>query len=129
MCANGIPEHLFVDIFKQSVNKIIGLSGRVQNGTTTPEDFQLFSTTEVSCPCCVLELTLQFPLVKVIKAGYNKNPMILDMVDIIECRALQDLKWKARLQISGGVFMIGKSLFGHSGLLTDGQVWPTRLGH
>jgi RNA-dependent RNA polymerase len=45
--------------------------------------------------------------VQVIKAGFNKNPMILDMVDIIECRALQDLKWKARLQIPSGVFLIG----------------------
>jgi RNA-dependent RNA polymerase len=74
-------------------------------------------------------VTLQFPLVKVIKAGYNKNPMILDMVDIIECRALQDLKWKARLQISGGVFMIGKSVHMRLQLLTDRQVWPMRLGH
>jgi hypothetical protein len=68
-------------------------------------------------------------LVKVIKAGYNNNPMILDMVDIIECRALQDLKWKARLQISGGVFMIGKSVHMRLQFLTDGQVWPMRLGH
>lgn len=29
------------------------------------------------------------------------------MVDIVECRALQDLKWKARLQLPGGVFLIG----------------------
>lgn len=36
--------------------------------------------------------------------------MILDMVDIIECRALQDLKWKARLQIPSGVFLIGMCL-------------------
>lgn len=48
MCANGIPEHLFVEIFKQTVNNIKGLSGRVQNGTYTPDDLQLFSTTEVS---------------------------------------------------------------------------------
>ena len=34
--------------------------------------------------------------------------MIQDMVEIVECRALQDLKWKARLQLSNGVFLIGK---------------------
>jgi hypothetical protein len=50
------------------------------------------------------------------------------MIDIVECRALQDLKWKARLEISHGVFMIGMSL--HNGMPTsaDRQVWLTRLG-
>ena len=109
MCANGIPEHLFVEIFKQTVNKIKGLSGRVQNGTYTPDDLQLFSTTEVSYIRQTIQADCQFPLARIIKAGYNNNPMILDMVDITECRALQDLKWKARLKIAGGVFMIGGS--------------------
>ena len=58
----------------------------------------------------MVEADFQFPLTEVIRAGYNKNPLILDMVDIVECRALQDLKWKARLEISHGVFMIGMSL-------------------
>jgi RNA-dependent RNA polymerase len=39
--------------------------------------------------------------------------LILDMIDIVECRALQDLKWKARLEISHGVFMIGMSIRKH----------------
>jgi len=75
----------------------------------------------------VVDADFQFPLTEVIRAGYNKNPLILDMIDIVECRALQDLKWKARLEISHGVFMIGISL--QKGLITsaDCQVWLTRL--
>jgi hypothetical protein len=42
-----------------------------------------------------------------ITAGFNKDPMILDLVDLIECRALQDLKWRARVKLPGGVFLIG----------------------
>jgi hypothetical protein len=75
----------------------------------------------------VLGADLQFPLTEVIRAGYNKNPLILDMIDIVECRALQDLKWKARLEISHGVFMIGKSLQRRMILPADRQVWLTRL--
>jgi len=46
----------------------------------------------------------------VIKAGFNKDPLVLDTVEIIECRALQDLKWRARVKLPGGVFLIGELL-------------------
>lgn len=49
MCANGIPEKLFVDLFKRTVDKIKGLAGRVENGTFSAEDIRLISTcSEVS---------------------------------------------------------------------------------
>jgi hypothetical protein len=51
------------------------------------------------------------------------------MIDLVECRALQDLKWKARLEISHGVFMIGMSLRNGLNASADYQVWLTRLGH
>jgi len=43
MCANGIPERLFVDLFQRTVSKIKGLAGRVENGTQSQEDIQLIS--------------------------------------------------------------------------------------
>jgi RNA-dependent RNA polymerase len=109
MAANGIPEELFVSIFRQTVDGIKGLAKRVENGVFNQQDIQLMSVTEVSIDSgfrCLADQ--QFPLVGVIKAGFNKNPLILDMVEIVETRALQDLKWKARLQIPGGVFLIGE---------------------
>jgi RNA-dependent RNA polymerase len=45
-----------------------------------------------------------------IKAGYHADPLVLDIAAIIECRALQDLKWKARVKLDGGVFLIGEQL-------------------
>ena len=34
--------------------------------------------------------------------------MILDIAEIIECRALQDLKWRARVKLSNGAYLIGE---------------------
>ena len=76
-----------------------------------------------------MDADFQFPLTEVIRAGFNRNPLILDMVDIVECRALQDLKWKARLEISHGVFMIGMSFLEGMIMPADCQVWLTKLGH
>lgn len=53
------------------------------------------------------ELMRQFPLNAMIKAGFHKDPLVLDIAEIIECRALQDLKWRARIKLEQGVFMIG----------------------
>jgi len=52
---------------------------------------------------------LQFPIRELIQAGFNTNPLVLDIVDLIECRALQDMKWRARVKLPGGVFLIGVS--------------------
>ena len=51
----------------------------------------------------------QFPLSAMIKAGFNRDPLVLDIAEIIECRALQDLKWRARVKLDNGVFLIGWS--------------------
>lgn len=49
--------------------------------------------------------------------------MILDIVEIIECRALQDLKWRARVKLPTGVFLIGPFIRtlcrGQPGLMQD----------
>jgi hypothetical protein len=37
--------------------------------------------------------------------------MILDIAEIIECRALQDLKWRARVKLQSGVYLIGQLFF------------------
>lgn len=120
MAANGIPESLFIEIFRNTVESIKGLADRVRDGAWNDDDIKLISMcSEVRCLSHFLsvryQLKVQFPLVQVIKAGYHKNPLILDMVEIVECRALQDLKWKARLQLPDGVFLIGQLAFSPMG--------------
>lgn len=34
--------------------------------------------------------------------------MVLDMCRLVECRALQDLKWRARVKLPSGVYLIGE---------------------
>lgn len=34
--------------------------------------------------------------------------MVQDFCDLIECRLLQDIRWRARVRLEGGVFLIGK---------------------
>lgn len=131
MCANGIPEQLFVDIFTEAVDSIKGLRGRVEFNTMTKSDHRLLSLcSEVRFPdrwknCA----ETQFPLAQVVKAGFFNNPLVLDIAEIIECRALQDLKWRARVQLPSGVFLIGELAppFHPRGLKADDQVWPTKL--
>ncbi|WWD19157.1 hypothetical protein CI109_103615 [Kwoniella shandongensis] len=109
MCANGVPKDLIISIFKDSVDHIKGLRGRVESSSMTEEDHRLVS----ACS--------EFPLAQLIKAGFHKNPLILDVAEIIECRALQDLKWRARVRLPGGVFLIG--IADETGLLEEGQLF------
>lgn len=50
-----------------------------------------------------------FPLRALIEAGFESNPFILDLCRLIKGRALQDLKWRNRIQIDCGVFLMGGS--------------------
>ncbi|WRT68501.1 uncharacterized protein IL334_005477 [Kwoniella shivajii] len=109
MCANGVPTSLMVDIFNEAVAHIKGLRDRVQGNKMTKEDRSLIG------------LCSDFPLGPLVKAGFNQNPLILDVASIIECRALQDLKWRARVKLPGGVFLIGSA--DESGTLKEGEVY------
>ena len=64
---------------------------------------------------------MQFPLGQVIRAGFHQNPLVLDICSIIETRALQDLKWRARVRLPTGVFLIG--IADETGTLEEGQVF------
>ena len=76
---------------------------------------------------------MQFPLNALIKAGFHQNPFIRDLCDIIECRALQDLKWRARVKLDAGVFLIGTcaslrladsaGIADESGTLQEGEIF------
>ncbi|EIW68226.1 hypothetical protein TREMEDRAFT_74213 [Tremella mesenterica DSM 1558] len=109
MCANGIPEQLMIDIFNDAVASIKGLRERVATKTLSRDDHKLISTCS------------EFPLLALIKAGFHENPMILDICSIVETRALQDLKWRARVRLPTGVFLIG--IADETGTLKEGEVF------
>ncbi|WVW85521.1 hypothetical protein I302_107559 [Kwoniella bestiolae CBS 10118] len=109
MCANGVPSELMVEIFNEAVSHIKGLKDRVAAKRMTKDDNQLIG------------LCSDFPLAQLIQAGFHKNPFVLDIASIIECRALQDLKWRARVKLPGGVFLIG--IADETGTLKEGEVF------
>ncbi|WWC93489.1 hypothetical protein V866_000324 [Kwoniella sp. B9012] len=109
MCANGVPSELMVEIFQDAVAHIKGLKDRVAARKMTKDDHQLIG------------LCSDFPMTQLIKAGFHKNPFVLDIASIIECRALQDLKWRARVKLPGGVFLIG--IADETGTLKEGEVF------
>ncbi|OCF31540.1 RNA-dependent RNA polymerase 1 [Kwoniella heveanensis BCC8398] len=109
MCANGVPNELMVEIFSDAVSHIKGLRERVTQGKMTKDDHSLIG------------VCTDFPLGQLIKAGFNNNPLVLDVAEIIECRALQDLKWRARVRLPGGVFLIG--IADETGTLQEGEVF------
>ncbi|OCF75911.1 RNA-dependent RNA polymerase 1 [Kwoniella mangroviensis CBS 8886] len=109
MYANGVPSALMVEIFQDAVAHIKGLKDRVAARKMTKDDHQLIG------------LCSAFPLTQLIKAGFHKNPFVLDIASIIECRALQDLKWRARVKLPGGVFLIG--IADETGTLKEGEVF------
>ena len=95
MCALGIPESLMIEIFRDAVSNIKGLRDRVRRRQISKDDHRLIS------------LCSEFPLSALIKTSFHEDPMVLDICSIIECRAMQDLKWRARVQLPSEVFLIG----------------------
>jgi RNA-dependent RNA polymerase len=96
MSANGIPDSLFLELFENAVVNIRGLKSRVQNKTLTKGDTDLMAmSSEVGLLSWIEQRILtccQFSLKPLIRAGFHNDPLVLDIVSIIECRALQDLK-------------------------------------
>ncbi|ODN90833.1 RNA-dependent RNA polymerase 1 [Cryptococcus wingfieldii CBS 7118] len=109
MCANGVPHDLIIEIFQDAVADIKGFRDRVKQGRLSKADQQL------------VELCNDFPFMQLVRAGFNTNPLLLDVAAILECRALQDLKWRARVKLSNGVYLIGIS--DETGILKEGEVF------
>jgi hypothetical protein len=57
MAANGIPDELFISIFKNTVDGIKGLSTRVREATYNEADVRLLSISEVSSEVLYMRLT------------------------------------------------------------------------
>ncbi|ODO01343.1 hypothetical protein I350_06162 [Cryptococcus amylolentus CBS 6273] len=109
MCANGVSQELIIRIFKNVVADINGFRDRVRDGKMTKTDEQLGRMCD------------NFPFMQLVRSGFNTNPLILDIAAILECRALQDLKWRARVKLPGGVFLIG--IADETGTLREGEVF------
>ncbi|TXT13886.1 uncharacterized protein COLE_00079 [Cutaneotrichosporon oleaginosum] len=95
MEANGVPQKLFLDLFDDALTHMRGFDARIAAGAPSPDDMALLSN------------GTPFPLATLITSGFNTNPFVLDLCQLIKRRALADLKCRNRVQISGGVYLMG----------------------
>lgn len=109
MSACGVPDALFEQLFVEATQAIEGLPERAVLRDLTKDDLVLF------------QQYTEFPMVQVIDAGFARNPMIQDLARLVEARALQDLKWRARVKLDMGVYLIGVA--DETGLLKEGEVF------
>lgn len=109
MSACGVPDGLFISLFHEATQSIEGLPRRAVARTLTKDDL------------VTLQQYTEFPLVSIIDAGFARNPMIEDLVRLVQARALQDLKWRARIKLKDGVYLIGIS--DESGMLKPGEIF------
>lgn len=109
MSACGVPDELFKQLFLEATQAIEGLPERAISRDLTHDDV------------VILQQFTEFPLIPIIDAGFSRNPMIQDLVRLVQARALQDLKWRARVKLDKGVYMIGVA--DETGLLKEGEVF------
>jgi len=50
----------------------------------------------------------QFPLAQAISTGFIEDPLVQNILRVLKCRLLSDLKWKARISIPDGAYLMGK---------------------
>jgi hypothetical protein len=51
----------------------------------------------------------QFPIKDLLDRGFDGEPFLGDILEAIKTRVLQDLKYKARIEVTKGVFLYGTS--------------------
>lgn len=109
MSACGVPDELFEQLFAAATQAIEGLPERAISRELTKDDL------------VILQQFTEFPLVNVIDAGFARNPMVMDLCRLVQARALQDLKWRARVKLDKGVYLIGVA--DETGLLKEGEIF------
>jgi RNA-dependent RNA polymerase len=101
----GVPTSLFIQIFTEAMTKARGLPGRYLEHKPTVDDDKASAGLST------------FPIRELTKAGFGADLCLGDVTKVLETRLLTDLKWKARLELPGGVYLMGECGVGHGMLL------------
>lgn len=91
----GVRDDVFVDLFHEAVREVKGMARRIAKGLHNPEDVRRGD-----------ELST-YPVRTMVKYGFRRDACLQDLLKVIECRSLTDLRWRARLQIKQGVYLLG----------------------
>ncbi|KAK4684115.1 RNA-dependent RNA polymerase, partial [Tremellales sp. Uapishka_1] len=91
----GIPTSTFVTMFEAAMRKSRGLPERYRDGRQTDDDDRASSGLST------------FPIKKLALAGFSGDPCFGDVTKVLETRLLTDLKWKNRMEVEQGVYLMG----------------------
>ncbi len=91
----GVNRSTVVAMFEHALQKTRSISQRFNQGGVTPEDLGAASLAT-------------FPLKELCEAGFNMDPCFQNVTKVLETSILTDLKWKNRLEIRQGVYLMGK---------------------
>jgi hypothetical protein len=50
---------------------------------------------------------LQFPAAEAVRAGFSGDPFVENITRLVKCKLLSDLKWKAKIEVAEGAFLMG----------------------
>jgi hypothetical protein len=74
---------------------------------------------------------VQFPIKALAEAGFGRDLCVQEALRVLEVRILYDLKWRNRLTIQAGVYLMGKhcNYRSRDELITRLQVYPTSTAY
>jgi RNA-dependent RNA polymerase len=90
-----VRKEIFIQLFNEAVKEVKGMASRIANGIFNPADLRRGD-----------ELST-WPVQAMVKYGFQRDACLQDLLKAIECRSLSDLRWRARLQIKQGVYLLG----------------------
>lgn len=107
--ALGVDPEVIKGLIWNMAKSIIGLAERVAASRLTRKDLWM------------IDKVATFPIAALINAGFQKDPVVLDVCTVTERRMLTDLRWHARVEVDKGVYLMGVA--DESGLLQEGEVF------
>lgn len=70
------------------------MSLRFGQGRPTPDDMARITHTA-------------YPMKAMLNSGFHLDPCVQEVLRVLECRGLFDLKWRARIEIQHGCYLLG----------------------
>lgn len=104
----GVTDGIFAELFVEAARDIHGMAKRYQEQQATAEDLRRATAATYSVK-------------PMIKNGFHKDPCFQDLLKVLECRLLYDLRWRNRIEIKKGVFLLG--IPDETGTLREGEVF------
>ncbi|KAK0201149.1 RNA dependent RNA polymerase-domain-containing protein [Desarmillaria ectypa] len=91
----GVPDEVFVRMMTVQIENIKNIERHIHRlDDSKHEARKLYKSSEL-------------PILQMLKAGFAREHLLRNVLKCIECQLLQDLKYRARIQVNDGAFLMG----------------------